>query len=104
MDLEEILAKVVTHSEEASRAFHAGHKDVSEQHLMDMMIETGKYFDIKTVDGGWVKGEATNETKVVTSGAKPAKNAVPAAKPAVVDPAAAAHSIGANPEGEQRSQ
>ena len=89
MDLETILATVMKNTEEASRAFHAGHRDVSEKYLRETRTAIGDFFEVKTQEGGWFKEEAQSgieqKEPSVQPDADPGQKTTPA--PAQVLPA-----------------
>ena len=47
MDLKDVIATVDQEADEAHRAFHAGHNDNAEGHLMTVMLKICVYFDAK---------------------------------------------------------
>ena len=77
MDLKDVIATVDQEANEAHRAFHAGHKENAEQHLMTTMMTIGKYLDEQTTPAGDVTESATSSQDAKAETEKPA--AVPGA-------------------------
>lgn len=86
MDLKDVIATCKQEQKEAELAFHAGHHDNAEGHLMAAMLMTGKYFDEKTTPAGDVTESATSETPAENSKTTPAQPQGPAAQAAGIVP------------------
>lgn len=94
MDLKDVVSSVYANAAEAHKAFHAGHHDTAENYLKSVMIQVGKYLGEEAPESALVAEQATSEKPAETLEETQAKVSGPGAQPAVIDPAAAARSIG----------
>lgn len=88
MDLKDAVSSVYANAAEAHAAFHAGHRDISENYLKSIQVQVEQYFGERKPTSAEVAEQVTSETSVDEQTETPEE--VPGAQ---VRPAAAESSV-----------